>query len=80
MSWCAIINCNNKTKINRKVSYFRLPKDTSVYKDWIHATGHPVDNLPSKTENLQKCLSSYSEEQTEHVYCHSFEFLHNISF
>ena len=28
--------------------YFRLPKDTSVHKDWIHATGRPIDNLPSK--------------------------------
>ena len=48
MSWCAVINCNNKTKNNREVSYFRLPKDTSVHKDWIHATGRPIDNLPSK--------------------------------
>ena len=46
MSLCAVINCINKT--NRKVSYFRLPKDTSVHKDWIHATGCPADNLPSK--------------------------------
>ena len=48
MSWCAVINCNNKTKYNGEVSYFQLPKDTSVHKDWIHATDGPVDNLPSK--------------------------------
>ena len=48
MSWCAVINCNNKTKNNREVSYFRLPKDASGHKDWIHATGRPIDNLPSK--------------------------------
>ena len=61
-----------------EVSYFRQPKDTSVHKDWIHATDHPLDNLQSKIENLQKFSNSYSQEQTEHVYCHSFEFLHNI--
>ena len=34
MSWCAVINCNNKAKTkNREVSYFRLSKDTSVHKD-----------------------------------------------
>ena len=48
MSWCTVIKCNNKTKNNREVSYFWLPKDTSVHEDWIHAIGHPVDNLPSK--------------------------------
>ena len=52
MSWRAAINCNNKTKNNREVSYFQLSKDTSVHKDWIHATGHPLDNLPSKIENF----------------------------
>ena len=51
MSWCAAINCNNKTKNDRKVSYFRVPKDTSVLKGWIHATGRPDDNLPSKSGN-----------------------------
>ena len=30
------------------MSYFRLPKNASVHKDWIHATGRPIDNLPSK--------------------------------
>ena len=48
MSWCAVKNCHNKTHNNRKVSYFRLPKDTSVHKDWIQATCRQVDNLPSK--------------------------------
>ena len=74
MSCCAVINCNNKTKNNREVSYFRLPKNTSVHKDWIHAAGRPVDNLPSKIENLRKFLSIYSQEQTEHVYCHCHSF------
>ena len=60
------------------MSYFRLPKDTSVHKDWIHATDHPRDNLLSKIENLRKFSNSHSQEQTEHVYRHSFEFLHNI--
>ena len=78
MSWCAVISCNNNAKNTRVVSYFQQPKDTSVPKDWIHATGHPVDNLPSKIKNLQKFSNSYSQEQTEHIYCHSFEFLHNI--
>ena len=45
-------------------------KDTSVSKACIHATGHPLDNLPFKIENLQKFSNSYSQEQTEHVYCH----------
>ena len=79
MSWCAVINCNNKKKKNNgEVSYFRLSKDTSVHKDCIHATGYPLDNLLSKIENLRKFSNSYSQEQTEHVYCHFFEFLHNI--
>ena len=78
MSCCAVINRNNKTKNNREVSYFRLPKDTSVHKDWIHATGLPVDNLESKIKHLQKFSNSYSQEQTEHVDCYSFEFLHNL--
>ena len=30
MCWCAAINCNNKTKNNGEVSYFQIPKDTSV--------------------------------------------------
>ena len=58
--------------------YFRLPKDTSVHKDWSHAIGHPVDNFQSKIKNLRTFSNSYSLEQTEHVYRHSFEFLHNI--
>ena len=37
---------------NSEVSYFRPSKDTSVPKDWIHATGHPLANLRSKIENL----------------------------
>ena len=61
MSCCAVINRNNKTKNNREVSYFRLPKDTSVHKDWIHATGLPVDNLESKIKHLQKFSNSYSQ-------------------
>ena len=40
--------------------YFQLPTDASVHKDWNHAKGHPVDNLPSKIKNLQKLLSSDS--------------------
>ena len=74
LSWCAVINYNSKTKNNREVSYFRLSKDTSVHKDWIHATGHPLDNLPSKIKSLRKFSNSYSQEQTEHVYCHSLSF------
>ena len=53
-------------------------KDTSVCKACIYATGHPLDNLPSKIENLQKFSNSYSQEQTEYVYCHCFESVHNI--
>ena len=59
MSWCAVLNCNNKTKNDREVSYFRLPKDTSVHKDWIHVTGRRIDNLPSK---ILIC-SEYFEEK-----------------
>ena len=77
MSWCAVINCKQNKKII-EVSYFRLPKDTSVHKDWILTTDHPLDNLTSKIENLGKFSNSYSQEQTEHIYCHSFEFLQNI--
>ena len=50
ISWCEAIN--NKTKNNREVSYFRLLKDASVHKGWIHATGRLVDNLPSKIGNF----------------------------
>ena len=67
-----------KQKNKREVSHFRLSKDRSVHKDWVHATGCQVDNLPSKIENIRKFLNSYSREQTEHVYSHSFEFLHDI--
>ena len=59
MSWCAVINCNNKTKNNRDVSYFRLPKDTSVHKDWIHGTGFPIDSLPSK---IFTCSDHFEEK------------------
>ena len=48
--------CNHKLQQQNKKMiekcYFQLPKDTSVYKDWSHATGCPVDNLPSKIKNL----------------------------
>ena len=75
-------NCSKlsltRLKNNREVSYFRLSKDSRVHKDWIHATGHPLDNMPSIMENLRKFSNSYSQEQTEHVHCHFFEFLHNI--
>ena len=69
---------NDNNNRSKEVSYFQLPKDTSIHKDWIHGTGSSVDNLPSKIENIQTFLNSYSKEQTEHVYCPSFEFLHNI--
>ena len=37
---------------------------TGVHKDYqIHATGHPLDNLPFKMENLQEFSISYSQEQ-----------------
>ena len=48
MSWCTVINCNNKTKNNREVSHFQLTKNASGHKGLIHAKGRPVDNLPSK--------------------------------
>ena len=35
---------------------FQIPKDTSVYKDWIHATRCPVDDLPSKSLYVQTVL------------------------
>ena len=75
MSWCAVINCNNTTKHNRKVSYFRLPKDTSVHKDWIHATGCPIDHLPSKificSDHFEeKCFDPSWKLQNELYYKH----------
>ena len=36
---------------------------------------HPKSKI---YEHLRKFSNSYSQEQTEHVYCHFFEFLHNI--
>ena len=78
MSWSAAINCNSKTESNRELSYFLLTKDASVHKYLVHAIGRRVDNLFSKIKNLRMFSNSYSQEQTEHVYCHSFEFLHNI--
>ena len=75
MSWCAVINCNNKTKNDREVSYFRLPKVTSVHKDWIHVTGRHVtiDNLPSKilicSEHFEeKCFDPSWKLQNELYY------------
>ena len=67
MSRCAVINCNNKTKNNRAVSYFRLPKDTSVHKDWIFATCRPIDNLPSK---ILICSDDFEEK----CFGHSWKF------
>ena len=52
MSWCTVINCNNKTKNNREVSHSQLTKNASVHKGSIHATGCPVDNLPSKIRHF----------------------------
>ena len=73
MSWCAVINCNNKTKNNRDVSHFRLPEDTSVLKDWIHATGRPIDNFPSKilicsNHPEEKCFDPSWKLQNELYY------------
>ena len=31
MSRCAVISCNDKTKNNREVSYFRLPKEKKAF-------------------------------------------------
>ena len=59
MSWCAVINCNNKIKNNKEVSYFQLPKYTSIHKDWIHATGRPIDHLPSK---ILICSDQFEEK------------------
>ena len=72
MSWCAVINCNNK-KNNRELSYFWLPKDTTVQKDWIHATGRPIDNLPSKIlicsdHSEEKCFDPSWKIQNELYY------------
>ena len=53
ISWCAIIYCNYKAQNNRR---FQLSKDTSVRKDWIHAIGCQVDNLPSKSSYVQTIL------------------------
>ena len=48
------------------MSYFRLPKDTSIHKDWIHATGCPVDNLQSK-------ILIYSDDFEEKFFDPSWE-------
>ena len=64
LNWCASINCYNKTIIEK--SYLRLPKDMFIKSCyWL-----PVDNLPSKIENLRKFSNRYSQEQTEYVNCH----------
>ena len=73
MSWYAVINCNNKTKNNREVSYFRQPKDTTLHKDWIHSTGCAVDNLPSKIficsdHYEKKCFDPSWKLQNEQYY------------
>ena len=59
ISWFTVVNYNNKTQNDREVSYFQLPKDTSVHKDWIHATNRQVDNLPSK---LFLCSDHFEEK------------------
>ena len=33
-----------------------------------------------KWKIYEKYWKSYSQEQTEHVYCHSFEFLHTVTY
>ena len=38
------------------VESFQIPKDSSDYKDWIHATRCPVDDLPSKSLYVQTIL------------------------
>ena len=55
------------------MSYFRLPKDTSIHKDWIHAAGCPVDNLQSKIliysdDFEEKCFDPSWELQNELYY------------
>ena len=73
MSCCAVINCNKKTKNNREVSYFRLPIDTSIHKDWIHTTDCAVDNLPSKificSDHFEKKCSDPSWKLQNEQYC-----------
>ena len=61
MSWCAVINCHNKTKNNRDVSYFQLPsEDNNIRKAWIHALGRPISNLPN---SIIKICSEHFEEK-----------------
>ena len=52
ISWFAVVNYNNKTQNDREVSYFQLLKDTSVHKDWIHATNREVDNFAIRTLSM----------------------------
>ena len=45
----------------------------------LHVTQLIICHPKSKIyEHLRKFSNSYSQEQTEHVYCHFFEFLNNI--
>ena len=53
--------------------YFQLPKDTSVHKDWTHATSHSIDNLPFKilicSDHFdEKCFDPSWKFQNE-LYC-----------
>ena len=70
MSWCAVINSNNKTQNNREAPHLQLLKDTRVHKDWIHATNCQVDKLSSKNficsdHFPEKCLDRSWELQNE---------------
>ena len=55
------------------MSYFRLPKDTSIHKDWIHATGCPVDNLQSK-------ILIYSDDFEEKFFDPSWELQNELCY
>ena len=75
MSMCAVINCNNK-KNTSEVSHLRLPRDTSVHKDWIHVMHRPVEICHPKSKIYENFWTAIPKNK--HVYCQSFEFLHNI--
>ena len=45
---CAAVFCHKNERKNKDKTFFSLPKDTPVAKDWITKLNREKDNLPSK--------------------------------
>ena len=55
---CAAVGCSTDTTKTKNVSFFRLPKDKSLRKQWIHKLKR--DNLPAE-KNIRICHLHFEE-------------------